>query len=431
MTNRKKLPQGCWVTAFSSSVPTGRDGDAGLPGDRARARHRHLGAASRGLLVGARSSGSLSRPAARPAAPLPRAGRAHRAGRRRDHILPQQLFRDALAREQTRADRFDQPFVLLLVQVDDLASDSSPAWTSVLEAITVAVGDAAVVGWFDGRTTIGAIVPQAGADDPQTALRRGLARRLDAETVARISIRSHGYSPSAGPAIAPDVTGSFPVQRQSPGRRPPAHYEIKRALDVAGSLALLIVLAPVLLVIAVLLKLTSHGPVLFRQTRVGEREQPFTMLKFRTMRANADKALHVEYVTKFIRASAQLHPAGRRALCKLTKDPRVTPIGRVLRKTSLDELPQLWNVLRGEMSLVGPRPPLPYEVEHYRLWHRRRVAEARPGLTGLWQVVRRRRTTFDEMVRLDLRYVMTCSLSTDIRILLATPRAVLSGKGAG
>ena len=106
------------------------------------------------------------------------------------------------------------------------------------------------------------------------------------------------------------------------------------------------------------------------------------------------------------------------------------PIGRILRRTSLDELPQLWNVLRGDMSLVGPRPPLAYEVEQYQSWHRRRVLEAKPGLTGLWQVTGRSRTTFDEMVRLDLRYAQSCSVWTDIKILLATPRAVISGKGA-
>jgi lipopolysaccharide/colanic/teichoic acid biosynthesis glycosyltransferase len=111
-------------------------------------------------------------------------------------------------------------------------------------------------------------------------------------------------------------------------------------------------------------------------------------------------------------------------------DPRVTPIGRFLRLSRLDELPQLWNVLRGEMSLVGPRPPVPYELEQYQPWHRRRVLEAKPGLTGLWQVAGRSRTTFDEMVRLDLRYAKTRSLWTDIKILLATPAAVISGKGA-
>jgi lipopolysaccharide/colanic/teichoic acid biosynthesis glycosyltransferase len=158
--------------------------------------------------------------------------------------------------------------------------------------------------------------------------------------------------------------------------------------------------------------------------------KPFRMLKFRTMHTGADSRIHHEYVTQFINSSAQRNASGAPGLFKLAHDPRVTPIGRFLRKTSLDELPQLVNVLRGEMSLVGPRPPLKYELDQYKPWHCHRVLDAKPGITGLWQVTGRSRTTFDEMVRLDLRYARTHSIWTDIKILMATPRAVLSGKGA-
>ncbi|MGZ7039897.1 MAG: sugar transferase, partial [Thermoanaerobaculia bacterium] len=156
----------------------------------------------------------------------------------------------------------------------------------------------------------------------------------------------------------------------------------------------------------------------------------FTMLKFRTMHMNAGHAVHHEFVTSFIKSGRQAQEAGKNGMFKIANDPRVTPIGRILRKTSLDELPQLWNVARGDMSLVGPRPPLYYEVEEYQPWHRRRVLEAKPGITGLWQVAGRSRTTFDEMVRLDLRYARARSLWTDVKILLATPAAVIVGKGA-
>jgi lipopolysaccharide/colanic/teichoic acid biosynthesis glycosyltransferase len=154
------------------------------------------------------------------------------------------------------------------------------------------------------------------------------------------------------------------------------------------------------------------------------------MLKFRTMSVDADAGLHQEFVSSFINGAAAAHRRGDEMVFKLANDPRVTPIGRVLRSTSLDELPQLWNVLRGDMSLVGPRPPLPYELEQYKPWHRRRLLEAKPGITGLWQVTGRSRTSFDDMVRLDLRYARTRSLWTDIRILAATPAAVISGRGA-
>jgi lipopolysaccharide/colanic/teichoic acid biosynthesis glycosyltransferase len=156
--------------------------------------------------------------------------------------------------------------------------------------------------------------------------------------------------------------------------------------------------------------------------------KPFTMFKFRTMHVDADHKLHQEYVTRFITSNADA--GGPEKVFKITNDPRVTAVGHILRKTSLDELPQLWNVLRGDMSLVGPRPPLGYELEQYKRWHYRRILEAKPGITGLWQVRGRSRTTFDQMVRLDLQYAKTCSVWNDMKILLATPAAVISGKGA-
>src|SRR5262249_25887885 len=150
-------------------------------------------------------------------------------------------------------------------------------------------------------------------------------------------------------------------------------------------------------------------------------------LKFRTMYTGADPRLHHEFVSSFIKTSrgAEGNGSGGAAPFKLTDDPRITPIGRILRKTSLDELPQLLNVIRGQRPLVAPPPPLPYELDQYESWHRRRILEAKPGITGLWQVAGRSRTTFDEMVRLDLRYARTRSFWTDLRILLATPAAVI------
>ncbi|PYQ02969.1 MAG: UDP-phosphate galactose phosphotransferase [Acidobacteria bacterium] len=221
----------------------------------------------------------------------------------------------------------------------------------------------------------------------------------------------------------------FDPELGSHGRRGWNYDGIKRAVDLVGSLFLLVALSPLLALIAILVTLGSPGPVFFRQQRIGHMMKRFTMLKFRTMQVDADPKLHQEFVSRFIRSSGKVDEPGA-TLFKLTGDPRVTPIGRLLRKTSLDELPQLWNVLRGEMSLIGPRPPLPYELVEYKLWHRRRLVEAKPGITGLWQVAGRSRTTFDEMVRLDLRYARGRSFWTDIKILLATPAAVISGKGA-
>ncbi len=208
-----------------------------------------------------------------------------------------------------------------------------------------------------------------------------------------------------------------------------ARRAAKRALDIAGSTALLIAFSPVFLFVSALVKLTSKGPVFYRQQRVGEAGRTFSMFKFRTMHVNADHRIHQQYVENFIQSSASAEPRTN-VVFKIVDDPRVTPLGHLLRRSSLDEFPQFWNVLTGDMSLVGPRPPLLYEVARYKRWHRRRLLEAKPGITGLWQVTGRSQTTFDEMVRLDLRYARNYSVWTDIKILLATPRAVISGKGA-
>ena len=205
---------------------------------------------------------------------------------------------------------------------------------------------------------------------------------------------------------------------------------VKRVIDAAVSLLLLAMLSPLLVAVAALVKLTSTGPVFFRQERVGYLMAPFIMFKFRTMYLNNDHAIHHAFISSFIKPDESGDRSNGNTVFKIVNDPRVTPIGRLLRRSSLDELPQLWNVLRGDMSLVGPRPPIRYEVNQYKSWHTRRVVDIKPGITGLWQVRGRSRTTFDEMVRLDLQYARTYSFWTDVKILLATPAAMLSGKGA-
>ena len=203
---------------------------------------------------------------------------------------------------------------------------------------------------------------------------------------------------------------------------------VKRAIDLVGSLIALILLLPTFALIAAFVKLTSRGPVFYRQKRVGQYGKLFDFYKFRSMYSNNDPGLHRDYVTKLIEGAN--HVQQPNGMYKLVNDPRVTRVGRFLRRSSLDELPQFFNILRGDMSLVGPRPPLPYEFESYRAWHRRRVLDIKPGLTGLWQVKGRSRTTFDEMVRMDLHYARTRSLWMDIKIILQTPVAMFSGTGA-
>ena len=193
---------------------------------------------------------------------------------------------------------------------------------------------------------------------------------------------------------------------------------LKRCFDLVVAVVALLVLWPLMLLIAVLIRMTSPGPVIFRQTRCGLNGRRFTFFKFRSMVANAEE-LKAELV----------HLNERQTVFKIADDPRLTPVGRWLRKFSLDELPQLFNVLKGEMSLVGPRPPLPDEVENYLRWQRRRL-RMRPGLTCLWAVKGRDQLDFETWMRMDMEYIDSWSLSLDLTILLRSIPYVLTGHGA-
>ncbi len=201
----------------------------------------------------------------------------------------------------------------------------------------------------------------------------------------------------------------------------------KRMLDLMLAASALVVFAPLMLVVGILVRLTSPGPVLYRQTRVGQGEQPFIMFKFRTMHVDSDDRAHREFNVLELSGNANVGTSD--GVFKLEHDPRVTWIGRFLRRFSIDELPQLFNIIRGEMSMVGPRPSLPWEVELYTLEQRRRH-DCLPGITGLWQVSGRNRLSMPEMLALDLVYVERRSLLLDLWILLRTPRAVLFEQGA-
>jgi len=205
---------------------------------------------------------------------------------------------------------------------------------------------------------------------------------------------------------------------------------IKRTLDIIISGIAVTLLAPLWMLIALLTRLDSPGPIFYRQERVGMDGRVFLFYKFRTMRVDSDDKRHREYQERFIKGQPDANLGDdEKPAYKLTSDSRVTRIGRILRRLSLDELPQLLNVLRGDMSIVGPRPPIPYEVEAYELWHRKRL-DMKPGLTGLWQVSGRNRLNFEEMVRLDLYYIENWSLLLDLKIILRTLPVMLKGDNA-
>jgi lipopolysaccharide/colanic/teichoic acid biosynthesis glycosyltransferase len=204
-----------------------------------------------------------------------------------------------------------------------------------------------------------------------------------------------------------------------------ARSTARRLLDVFVASTALVALAPLLAAIALAIRLESRGPVIFRQRRLGQGLKPFTVLKFRTMRNEADVAPHREYVHALIDSPAATE---RGQLYKLSVDNRITRVGRFLRSWSLDELPQLVNVLRGEMALVGPRPVIPYEVERYPARYLPRFT-VKPGLTGLWQVSGRNERTYEEMVRFDIEYAQQASLLLDLRILAKTVPVVFGRQG--
>jgi lipopolysaccharide/colanic/teichoic acid biosynthesis glycosyltransferase len=202
---------------------------------------------------------------------------------------------------------------------------------------------------------------------------------------------------------------------------------VRRAADLLLATVVVVLLSPLLLALAIAIRLDSPGPALFRQRRVGHGEREFTVFKFRSMRSDADPRGHREYVTALIQGREA--NGGRKDLYKLAVDDRITPVGRWIRRWSLDELPQLFNVIAGDMSLVGPRPAIPYEVVEYPSWYLKRFA-VKPGLTGLWQVSGRNERSYEEMVRLDVEYAERRTLLLDLSILARTPLTVLARRGA-
>jgi exopolysaccharide biosynthesis polyprenyl glycosylphosphotransferase len=316
--------------------------------------------------------------------------------------------------------------------------------SSVVGKLTVAVTEPTrqtdIKGWYKQGTVIGVIFTEVGPANDKSAVEAlsnkitiSLRDKLTADELRLIRITFHLFPEDWGTGDPEGPTRSVLQMDLAGGANGhKAAVAAKRFIDIAGSVAGLILFIPLMAAIAIAIKLSSKGPVLFRQVRFGQYGKKFTFLKFRSMYVDSDHRLHEEYVARFIKGlpEAELSAGKSEKLYKLTDDPRITPIGRLLRKTSLDELPQFLNVIRGEMSLVGPRPPVMYEVERYDLWHRQRLLAVKPGITGLWQVEGRSRVKFDEMVRLDIRYARSWSIWLDIKILLQTPRAVILGSGA-
>ncbi len=358
-------------------------------------------------------------------------------------LLEQATFESVLTLERKRAERSGNPFALMLLDASpcEQNAEREKLLKTVLMVLASATRETDLIGWSQEGSVLGVIFTEIDLNETHSVLRTILTRvqsafekQINPFELRQIVISLHLFPQQLDKDSSGNVadTKFYPeLLRQSTRQR--TSLAVKRAIDILASGFLLILLSPLFAFIALAIKLNSKGDVFFKQERMGRLGVPFKCLKFRTMHVNNNPKVHQEFVQDFIKGKDEKAEQARSAgatVYKITNDPRVTPIGRLLRKTSLDELPQFWNVLVGEMSLVGPRPPVRYEFEIYDLWHRRRVFEAKPGITGLWQVSGRSQLRFDEMVRLDLRYSRSWSLWLDLVILLRTPGAVFSGHGA-
>jgi exopolysaccharide biosynthesis polyprenyl glycosylphosphotransferase len=354
-------------------------------------------------------------------------------------FLTEEAFIRRLHLEQRRTERSRRPFVLVLLEVGSNLKPGQKlaACDKIAEVLSSSIRETDSRGWYEKGSSIGVIFTEAdAADGPSIGntlvakIHRMLSSKLTAHQVEEITLSFYVFPEDWDKGSKSGSTA--PILYQDSARAKKTSQVMKRCVDITGSLCAIALGAPLFLAIATLIKLTSKGPVLFQQERVGQYGRKFTFLKFRSMYVNNDHAIHREFVKNLIAGFADPTdvPGEQQRVYKITNDPRITWIGGFLRKTSLDELPQFLNVLRGEMSLVGPRPPIAYEVENYDIWHLRRLLGVKPGITGLWQVTGRSRTTFDEMVRLDLQYAKSWSFWLDLKILARTPRAVVAGDGA-
>jgi lipopolysaccharide/colanic/teichoic acid biosynthesis glycosyltransferase len=357
-------------------------------------------------------------------------------------VLNEETLKRMIAVERKRTERSGEPFLLMLLEAGNPQSleKNEKSLNNILSVLPLSIRDTDIIGWYKDRTTVGVVFTGLARKDKSSILSVILSKvsttlrdQLTPDQFNQVSISFHFFPDDwdhdhrgrpSNPALYPDLSG--------PDKDPGSLLRVKQVMDIVGSALMLILCTPLFLMIALAIKASSKGPVFFRQQRVGQYGRYFTFLKFRSMHIDNDPSAHKEFATKLIAGEINHDPSSGngKITYKLTNDRRITRVGKFLRRSSLDELPQLVNVLKGDMSLVGPRPAMPYELAAYQTWHRRRVLEVKPGITGLWQVTGRSSVRFDEMVRLDLQYATSWSPWLDLKILMRTPRAVIGGAGA-
>ncbi|HVW77716.1 MAG TPA: sugar transferase [Alloacidobacterium sp.] len=360
--------------------------------------------------------------------------------KKRDHSsISEEAFRKMLAVERKRTERSGSPFLLLLLDVgrQHNLSRNERILEKIMTTLVSNIRETDVIGWYQDQVVIGILFTGLIGDDRNEILNtilvrvsRSLKNALSLDQFNQLSISFHFFPDEwdhekpgrpSDETLYPEDSSTINSSRR--------YVITKRVMDIVGSIIAILSCLPLFVIIALVIKLTSKGPILFRQQRVGQYGKCFSFLKFRSMYVDNNPAEHREYVARLIAGHAEANTSSQSGatVFKLIGDKRITRIGRIIRKTSLDEIPQFINVLRGDMSLVGPRPAIPYEVAAYKTWHRRRVLNVKPGITGLWQVNGRNRIKFDDMVRLDIQYAKLHSPWLDLKIMMRTPAAIVKG----
>lgn len=345
-------------------------------------------------------------------------------------MIPKSHFLHRLWIEKRRADRSKSPFSIVSFCYQQGLSEQGDVIQNFLTSLNCETRETDVKGWID-HNVIGLILPDTDTKGVQCFVNK----ILNGNGEKSFSVTTGTYPDDIINKLLNEKQGGqdfFPLDIDETGKSKVLQSHLKRLMDIIGSLIGILLFSPIMILTAIAIKITSSGPIIFKQFRLGTRGIRFSFYKFRSMDWNVGDQIHRDYVANLIQGDLKKINQGDKEtpLYKMKSDPRVTPVGKIIRKTSIDELPQFFNVLMGEMSLVGPRPPIPYEVEKYEPWHLRRILEVKPGITGLWQVDGRSKTSFDDMVRLDLRYAQNWSLWLDLKILLKTVRAVIRSQGA-
>ena len=361
------------------------------------------------------------------------------------NLHSEKRFVELLRLEQKRSERSYRPFMLVVISLKGFSrpSERREVVKDIIKVLSSTTRDVDIKGWYKHSVAIGIIFNDISSKthdfqaDQQNTLNKtceNLKKYLGLARFDRFGL-SYQVFPRDFVLLSKekqDGTGQHLnlVLESSPTK---TAFAIKRMVDIIGSLCAILLFAPVFLLVAVLIKMNSSGAVFLREERIGLYGKKFMFLKFRSMCSNNDPTIHKESVCKVVQESRANHI--RNIGVRYTEDPKikndleVTSIGRFLRKTGIDDLPQFCNVLKGDMSLVGPMPPIPYECEDYDIWHRSRALDMKPGITSLWRIDGRSRISFDDMVRMDIKYIREWSLLLDMKILFKTVLTALTGKG--